>query len=81
MKRALLATVLCAPLFVSSAHAFTPTRAEINACYEDSARFCGVTAADDNASALRRFAIGVCMLAHRNSVSLRCRAVFAAHGF
>lgn len=78
--RAVLATILCA-LTVTSAHAFTPTRAEINACYEDSARFCGVTAADDHAGALRRFAIGVCMLAHRNSVLPRCRAVFTAHGF
>lgn len=78
MKRAVLATALCA-LMATGAHALT--QAEVNACYFDAVRICGVTSADRNAGALRRLAIGVCMIAHRSQLSPRCDAVLKAHGY
>lgn len=78
MLRAVLAAILCA-LMVTSAHALT--QSEIVACYPDAVRLCGVTAADRNASVLRRLAIGACMFSHRQQLSPHCDAVFRAHGY
>ena len=76
MKRAILATaVLCAA--VTAAHAADPKLA----CARDAARFCGATKADYNANALRKLAIGLCLLRHRTALSKGCDAVIKSYGY